>query len=320
MQFKLAIAAFVAASLLATSAIAQTYPTRPIHVIVPFPPGSFNDTIGRTIAQKFGEDGFGQAIVENRPGAGSTIGAAIAARSPNDGYTLLVVALPFAVNQTLYKHLPYNTLRDFEAVAYAGSTSNLLVANPTVPVKTMSDLINLAKARPGQLLFASGGYGTSPYMALELIRMMTGIKVVHVPYKGSPPAVTDLLAGNVMLYCEILPVMLPYVEDGKLRAIAVTAPKRVPQLPQVPAMDETIPGLHMTAWFGVVAPAGTPHAIVDKLNAEINRILAMPDVRRRFGKLAVEPGGGSPQAFAARLKAEVAKWAQVIKATGAHIR
>jgi tripartite-type tricarboxylate transporter receptor subunit TctC len=301
------------------AAVAQGYPTKPIRIIVPFTPGAFNDALGRTIAQKFSDSGFGAAIVDNRPGAASTLGAEIAAKSPGDGYTLLIVAVPFAVNQTLYTRLPYDTLRDLTPVIYAGASANMLTVHPSVPVKTVQGLITLAKAKPRLLTYASAGSGTSPHMAMELLKLMTGVEMLHIPYKGGAPAVTDLIGGHVMMYCENLPNLLPHAQAGRLRAIAVTTAARIKQVPEIPTIAETVPGFEVVVWFGVVAPAATPRDIIVKLNAEINRILTLPDVRERFLNGAVDPVGGSPEHFGAHLKSEVNKWAKVVKATGARV-
>jgi tripartite-type tricarboxylate transporter receptor subunit TctC len=299
---------------------AQNYPTKPIRIIVPFPPGAFNDTLGRTIAQKFSDGGIGPAIVDNRPGAGSTLGADLAAKSPPDGHTLLIVAVPFAVNATLYTKLPYNTERDFTPIIFAGSTPNMLVVHPSMPIKSVRDLIALAKARPGQLNYASTGSGSSNHMSMELFKMMTKTDILHIPYKGSAPALTDLMGGHVMMIFDNTPNVLPHVKTGKLRGIGVTSLKRSALAPEMPTVDESgVPGYEVLVWFGVVGPAGIPRDIVTKLNAEINKILQAPDVRERFQAGGVEPVGGPAEKFGDHLKAEIAKWGKVVKATGARV-
>ena len=316
------VAALAACMLAGTPAIvsAQGYPSKPIRIIVPFPPGAFNDTLGRTIAQKFSDGGIGQAVVDNRPGAGSTLGADLAAKSPPDGHTLLIVAVPFAVNATLYTKLPYNTERDFAPVIFAGSTPNMLVVHPSMPLRTVPELIALAKARPGQLNYASTGSGSSNHMSMELFKMMTMTDILHVPYKGSAPALTDLMGGHVMMIFDNTPNVLPHVMTGKMRGIAVTSLQRSALAPTLPTMDESgVPGFEVLVWFGVVGPAGMPREIVTRLNAELNKILQLADVRGRFKAGGVEPVGGPAEKFGDHLKAEIAKWGQVVKATGARV-
>ena len=301
-------------------AIAQTYPAKSIRIVVPFPPGAFNDTLGRTLSQKFTEGNFSQAVVDNRPGAGSTIGADIVAKSPGDGYTILVVAVPFAVNATLYARLPYDTLKDFTGVIHAGATPNMLVTHPSVPVGSVKDLIALAKARPNQLTYASTGSGSSNHMSMELFKLMTATQITHVPYKGSAPALVDLIGGHVMMIFDNTPNVLPHVKGGKVKGIAVTSLKRSELAPEMPTVDESgVKGFEVNVWFGVVAPSGTPREVVMKLNTEINRIMNMPDVRQRFTNGGVTPVGGTPEQFTEHIRNEVAKWGKVVKATGARV-
>ncbi len=318
MRYQL-FAALLAAAVCSHGAFAQNFPSKPIRIIVPFPPGAFNDTLGRIIAQKF-TDGFGQAFVDNRGGAGSTLGTDLAAKSPPDGHTLLGVAVPFAVNASLYSKLPYSTERDFVPIIYAGFTPNMLVVHPSLPVKTIGDLIALAKAKPGQLDYASTGAGTSNHMSMELFKMMTKTDILHVPYKGSAPALTDLMGGHVMMIFDNMPNVLPHVKGGRMRGIAVTSLKRSALAPELPTVDESgVPGYDVLVWFGVMAPAGVPREIVARLNAEINKILLMPDVRERFLAGGVEPVGGSAEKFGEHLKVEIAKWGKVVKATGSRV-
>ncbi|MEQ1773580.1 MAG: tripartite tricarboxylate transporter substrate binding protein [Burkholderiales bacterium] len=314
------------AALLAVTALlplcvtAQTYPAKSIRIVVPFPPGAFNDTLGRTISQKFTEGNFAQAVVDNRPGAGSTIGTDIVAKSPADGYTLLIVAVPFAVNATLYARLPFDTVKDFTGVIHAGSTPNMLVMHPSVPVGSVKELIALAKAKPDQLTYASTGSGTSNHMSMELFKLMTGTKITHVPYKGSAPALVDLMGGHVMMIFDNTPNVLPHVKGGKVKAIAVTSTKRSELAPEVPTVIESgVPGYEVSVWFGMVAPANTPRDVVTKLNAEINKVIAMSDVRQRFTNGGVTPIGGTPEQFTEHIRNEVAKWGKVVKATGARV-
>ncbi len=301
-------------------AAAQSYPAKPIRIVVPFPPGAFNDTLGRTISQKFTESNFAQAVVDNRPGAGSTIGTDIVAKSPGDGYTLLIVAVPFAVNATLYARLPFDTVKDFTGVIQAGATPNMLVLHPSVPVSSVKDLIALAKAKPDQLTYASTGSGTSNHMSMELFKLMTGTKITHVPYKGSAPALVDLIGGHVMMIFDNTPNVLPHVRGGKVKAIAVTSQKRSELAPEVPTVIESgVPGYEVNVWFGVVAPSNAPRDVISKLNAEINKIIAMPDVRQRFTNGGVTPIGGTAEQFTDHIRNEVAKWGKVVKATGARV-
>ena len=312
--------ALAGAALLATTAAAQSYPSKPIRIIVPFPPGAFNDTLGRTIASKFSDGGFGQAVVDNRPGAGSTLGADLAAKSPPDGHTLLIVAFPFAVNATLYTRLPYNTEKDFVPIIHAGATPNLLVAHPSVPVKSVKELIALAKSSPGQLNYASTGSGSSNHISMELFKMMTQTNIVHVPYKGSAPALTDMMGGHVMMMFDNTPNVLPHVRSGKIKALAVTSLTRSPLAPEVPTVDEAgVPGYEINVWFGVVGPAGIPRDTVARLNSEINKILQLPDVRERFRNGGVEPVGGTPEKFGEHLRSEIIKWGKVVKESGAKV-
>ena len=322
MRFSRVFASLAACVLtaIAVTVSAQTYPAKPIRIVVPFPPGAFNDTLGRTIAAKFSDGGFGQTVVDNRPGAGSTIGADLVAKSPPDGYTLLIVAVPFAVNATLYTRLPYNTERDFTPLLFAGSTPNMLVVHPSLPVKSVAELVALAKARPGQLDYASTGAGSSNHMSMELFKMMTKTDILHVPYKGSAPALTDLMGGHVMMIFDNTPNVLPHVKGGRMRGIAVTSLKRSALAPELPTVDESgVPGYEVLVWFGVVGPAGMPRDVVVRLNAEMNKVLVMPDVRERFQAGGVEPVGGPPEKFGDHLKTEIAKWGKVVKATGARV-
>ena len=248
------------------------------------------------------------------------LGADLVAKSPPDGYTLLIVAVPFAVNATLYTRLPYNTERDFLPVIFAGATPNMLVVHPSMPLRTVQELIALAKAKPGQLNYASTGSGSSNHMSMELFKLMTRTDILHVPYKGSAPALTDLMGGHVMMIFDNTPNVLPHVNAGKMRGIAVTSLQRSALAPALPTMDESgVPGFEVLVWFGVVGPAGIPREIVTRLNAEINKILQLADVRERFKAGGVEPMGGPPEKFGDHLKAEIAKWGQVVKATGARV-
>lgn len=296
---------------------AQAYPERPIKIVVPYPPGGFNDTLARTLGQKF-TDAWGQpAIVENRPGGGTIIGTALAAKAPADGYTLLIVSFAFAVNPSLHSALPYDSARDLVPVAQAAATPNLLVVNPSLPAKSLKELMNLARNRPGRLNYASAGNGSSNHLCMELFKSMATLNLMHVPYKGSVPAVTDLIGGQVDAMFDNVPNVIQHVKAGKLRALAVSSAERSPLVPDVPTVAEAgVPGFDVSVWFGVMAPAGTPAPVVAKLNAEINRILKMPDVVGLFSQQGVQPRGGSPQAFGALIRAQTEKWQTVVREAG----
>jgi tripartite-type tricarboxylate transporter receptor subunit TctC len=308
----------VAALLCAFAGVAfAQYPTKPIKIVVPYPPGGFNDTLGRTLAAKFSEAWGQPAVVENKPGANTLIGSDYVAKSPPDGYTLLVVAFPFAVTPSLIRNMPYDTVKDFAPVVLAAQSPNLLVVNPSLPVKSVGELIALAKAKPNSLSYASTGNGSSNHISMELFKSLAGVQIVHIPYKGSAPAVTDLLGGQVHLMFDNVPNVLPHVKAGKLTALAQTGTKRSPLIPDIPTVAEAgVPGYEVTVWFGLVAPAGTPREVVQKLNAETLRILAMPDVRERFLAQGVEPAGGTPEQFADHIRVQMAKWAKVVTDAG----
>ena len=299
---------------------AASYPSKPIRIVVPFPPGAFNDSLGRMLAARF-QEAWGQpGVVENKPGAGSLVGTDFAAKAPPDGYTLLIVALPFSVLQSLHPQSKLDVTRDFAPVIQAGATPNVLVVHPSLPVRSVQDLIRLAKARPGQLAYASSGSGSSNHLSMEMFKSMTGTDLVHVPYKGSGPAMTDLIAGQVVAFFDNAPNALPHVRGGKLRALAVTTTTRSSFAPELPTVAESgVPGYEITAWFGVVAPAGTPRDVIEKLNGEAERFLALPGTRERFQKAGVEPVGGSAERFGAFVRNEVAKWAKVVKDSGAKV-
>jgi tripartite-type tricarboxylate transporter receptor subunit TctC len=299
---------------------AANYPAKPIRIVVPFPPGAFNDSLGRMLGQRF-QEAWGQpGIVENRPGAGSLVGTELAAKSAPDGYTLLVVALPFSVLQSLRPQAKLDVTRDFMPVIQAGATPNVLVVHPSLPVQSVQDFIKLARAKPGQLAYASSGSGSSNHLSMEMFKSMTGTDIVHIPYKGSSPAMTDLIAGQVQAFFDNAPNALPHVRAGKLRALAVTTSARSSFAPDLPTVSESgVPGYEITAWFGVVAPAGAPRDIIEKLNGEIQRFLATPDARDRFQKAGVEPIGGPAKQFGDFLHKEVVKWAKVVKDSGAKV-
>ena len=302
----------------ASSAGAQNaaYPGKPVRIVVPSSPGGGTDILARIVAQKLTENLGQQFVVENRPGAGQVIGIEAVARSPADGYTLLMAASAIVINEVMYSKPPYNTLRDFAPVTLGASLPNILVAHPALPVKSVRELIVLAKARPGQLNYSSAGSGTSPHLSMELFRIMAGITVTHIPYKGSGPATVDLVAGQVQLSMPNVLTALPQIKGGKLRALGVTSGRRATGLADIPAIAESVPGYEAIQWYGVLAPAGTPREIVNKLQSEIARILVLPEVKERLSADGADPVGNRPDEFATYIKAEIAKWDKVVKTGG----
>ena len=307
---------FLFALVIVGSASAQQWPSKPIRYIVPFPPGAFNDTLARTLAAELPKTLGQQVIVDNRPGGNTIIGTEMAAKSPPDGYTLFGAALPFSVIQSLYK-TSFDVTRDFAPITLAGVTPNLLVANPAVPFNDVKGLIAYAKANPGKLNYASTGNGTSNHLSFELFKSMTGTQVTHVPYKGSAPAVTDLIAGQVQVMFDNTPNVLPHVKAGKLKGLAVSSKARSQFAPEMPSVDEAgVPGYDVTVWFGVLTVAGTPPDIVKRLNTEMVRILHSPEVKDRITKAGVDVVAGTPEHFSGYLKSEVARWAKVVQEAG----
>ena len=300
----------------ASSAFAQAWPSKPIRYIVPFPPGAFNDSLARIMAAELPKALGQPVLVENRPGGNTIIGTEAAAKSAPDGYTLFGAALPFAVIQSLYK-TSFDVTKDFAPITLAGTTPNLLVANPGAPVNSVKELIAFAKANPGRLNYASTGNGTSNHLSFELFKAMTRTFIVHIPYKGSAPAVTDLIAGQVQVMFDNTPNVLPHVRAGKLKALAVSSRARSKLAPEVPTVDEAgVPGYDVTVWFGILAPAGTPKPIIDRLNAEMVKVIRTPEITDRFMKAGVDPVASTPEAFSGYLKSEVGRWAKVIQDAG----
>jgi len=298
---------------------ADAYPAKPVRFVVAFPPGGGTDIIARSIAQKLAERIAQQVVVDNRPGAGGNIGTDIVAKSAPDGYTMLMgSAGPLAINASLFGKMPFDPIKDLAPVTLAASTPNVLVVHPSLRAATVKELIALAKARPGEINFASSGHGTPAHLAGELFNSMVGVKMVHVPYKGAAPALADLLGGQVQLMFSTMPPALPHVKDGKLRALAVTSAKRSPAAPDLPTLDEiALPGFEANTWHGVVVPAGTPRAIIARLNREIVAILHLPDVVERFSSQGAEALGSTPEEFAAYIRSETLKWAKVVRDSGA---
>jgi len=297
------------------------YPNKPVRMVVGFPPGQATDIVARAVAQKLTES-LGQSVfVDNRPGAAGIIGTEVAIKAGGDGYTLLMSSSgPLAVNPGLYAKLPYDPLRDLAPITLVASVPLFLVAHPSLPANNVPELIALAKQRPGEINYASGGSGVTNHLVMEMFKSAAGVNLVHVPYKGGPPALTDLIAGQVSVMFETGPGALPHVRSGKLKALATGGARRSVAMPELATVAEQgIAGFDGVAWIGFVAPAGTPRAIVDRLNEETVKILALPDVRERFVSQGAEPVGNSPGEFAAYIKAEIAKWGKVIRESGAKV-
>jgi tripartite-type tricarboxylate transporter receptor subunit TctC len=320
----LALLAIVAAAVAAPFAFAQSaanYPAKPMRLVVPFPAGGTTDILARAVAQKLSETWGRQVIVDNRPGAGGNIGSDLVAKATPDGYTLLMGTVgTHAINPSLYKNMPYDHVKDFAPVILVAGVPNVLVVNPSLPVHSVPELIAYAKANPGKLNFASSGNGTSIHLSGELFKAMTGVEMTHVPYKGSAPALTDLIGGQVQLMFDNLPSSLPFIKAGKLRALAVTSGARAAALPDLPTLAESgLPGFEASSWFGVLAPAGTPRDIVARLNGAIAGWLASPEAKEKLLAQGAIAAGGTPEDFARHIGAETSKWAKVVKASGAHI-
>ena len=311
-----------AASLAASSlAFAQGYPAKPIHFIVPYPAGGPLDTVARLLAQKVSESVKEPVVVENKPGAGGNIGADAVAKSPPDGYTILMGAVAtHAINPTLYANIPYDPVRDFAPITQVASTPNVLVVNPSLPVSSVKEFIAYAKAHPGELNFGSGSTGSAGHLAGELFDTMAGVKMVHVPYKGAGPAMQDLIGGQIQLMFDNLASSLGQIRAGRVKALAVTTAKRSSLAPELPTIAESgLPGFDISTWFGVFAPGGTPPEVVRRLHDEFVKALDAPDVRAAMLKLGAEPVGNTPAQFAAYIHAEAQKYAKVIKASGAKV-
>jgi len=314
----LAVILSVSAIVAAGHAAAQTnYPEKPIRIIVGFPAGSSPDITARHLGQKLAESWAKSVVVDNVPGAAGNIAAERVAKAAPDGYTLaLAVNAQVIINPSLYK-LPYDPVRDFAPVSQVGVSPNILVVHSVVPAKTLRELVTLARARPGEITFASGGSGSSPHLAAELLKTAAGLDILHIPYKGVIVAVPDLLAGRVMMMFSPISVVLPLVRDGKLRPLAVTSLRRSPVAPDVPTIDESgYPGFEATVWYGLLAPAGTTATIVRKLHLETVKVLALPEVRAKLADLGMEVIGNSPEEFAAVIKSEIPKWAKLLKDSG----
>jgi tripartite-type tricarboxylate transporter receptor subunit TctC len=295
---------------------AASYPDKPIRVIVPFAPGGGLDITTRLIGHKLSEKWGQNFVVDTRPGAATIVGTEIASKAVPDGYTLLMITTTFAINPGLYAKLPYDPVKSFAPVTQLNSQPNIVVVNPSLAVRSVKDLIALGKTKPGELTFATPGAGSAPHLSAEMFQRSAGISMIHVPYKGIPPAVTDVVGGRVTMLFTTTISASPHIKAGRLRAVAITSSKRQPAMPDVPTIGETLPGYHAEAFQGMVAPAGVPRAIVDKLAAEIARLVRLPDVAERFELDGASPVGSSPAEFAAFLKSETQKWGKVIKDAG----
>jgi len=320
----LAVAALAVMAL--APAHAQTWPSKPVRIIVPFPPGGTTDIVARSIGVELQRMWQHPVVIENRAGAGGNIGADAVARSPGDGYTLLMGTVgTHAINQALYAQsgskMPFDPAKDFVPITLVAGVPNVMVISPKLPVNSVAEFIAYAKARPGQLNMASSGNGTSTHLTGELFKTVTGTYMVHFPYRGSAPAVTDLISGNMNVMFDNLPSALPHIKSGRLKALAVTSRTRSPALPDVPTIEEAagLKGFDASSWFGLFASAGTPRTVVDKIQADVAKALAQPAVRERFVAQGADPGGNTPDQFAAFIRAETEKWTRVVKFSNAKV-
>ena len=307
--------------LFAGSVFAQNYPSKSIRWFAPFPPGGGTDLISRTLAQKLSEAWGQQVLVDNRPGGGGTLGLAVAAKSPADGYNVVLGQLAnVGIAPALYSKLPYDPVRDLAPVTLVLSAPLILVAHPSLPANNVKELIALARAKPELITFGSPGNGTTGHLAAEMIKSATGVKMTHIPYKGASPAITDLMGGQIAIYVSTIPPALPLIKSGRLKALGVTSAKRAPALPDVPTIAESgLPGYEVTNWYGVMVPAGVPKDILGKLHTEIVRILKLPDVQKRFQGEGGTVTPDTPEQFAAFIKSEIAKWGKAVKDSGARV-
>jgi tripartite-type tricarboxylate transporter receptor subunit TctC len=299
---------------------AQTWPTRPIRLVVPFAAGGTTSILGRAMADKLAPLLGQPVVVDNRPGAGGNVGMDAVAKSEPDGYTLLMGPIGLAINPALYNKMSFDPIRDLAPIGLYAGVPNLLVVHPSVPAQSLKELIALFKANPGKYNYASNGNGTSSHLAAEMLKSSAGVDIVHIPYKGGAPAMADLLAGQVTMLFDQMPAVLPQVKGGKVRALGVSSAQRSAAAPDVPSLAEAgLPGFDMTVWFGLLAPARTPPAVLQRVNAEMGKVLQDPEFRTFLAGLGVSPLGGSPDAFASFIQAETQRWAQVVKASGARI-
>lgn len=295
----------------------DTYPNKPIRFILPFPPGGGTDILGRIIAERLTQNMGQPVVMENRGGAGGNVGAEAAARSAPDGYTLVLVAPSLAISPSLYAKLNYDPVKDLAPISLVGTVPNVLITHPSVPAQNLAEFIALAKTKPGGMNFGSGGSGTSNHLGGELFNSVAGVKLVHVPYKGVNLAMNDVLGGQIQLVVIGIPAALPHIKAGRLRALGVIAPQRAPTLPEVPTVAEAgLPNYEVTTWYGVLAPAGTPRAIIARLNTELGRVMHAPDLKERFAATGTEPRTSTPEEFADYIRQEIAKWGKVVRDAG----
>jgi tripartite-type tricarboxylate transporter receptor subunit TctC len=297
--------------------LAQPYPGKPVRVVVPSSPGGGTDIVARIVAPELAKRLGQQFVIDNRPGAGTMIGIEIVAKSPPDGYALLMTPSTLAINSALYKKVPYDPVRDFSPITELISSPSIIVVHPSVPVKTIKELIAFARARPGEMNYASAGAGTYPHMTMELFQSMAKIKMVHIPYKGTGPAMIDMLAGHTAVMAGTILSVMPHVRDGRLRALGITSEKRSPVVPEIPTVSEAgLPGFESVQWSGFLAPAKTPREIVTRLHAEATRILQQPETRERFAGDGADAVGNTPDEFGRFVQSELVKWAKVARNAG----
>jgi tripartite-type tricarboxylate transporter receptor subunit TctC len=310
----LRLLALLLSAVVLTAAAQETYPSRPLRFILPFPPGGGTDILGRVIAERLAANLGQPVVIENRGGAGGNVGAEAAARSSPDGYTIVLAAPSLAISPSLYSKLNYDPVKDFAPVSLVATVPNVMVTHPSVPAQTLQEFIALVRSRPGGMNFGSGGSGTSNHLAGELFNIVTGTRLVHVPYKGVNLAMNDVLSGQIHVVVIGVPAAAPHIKAGRLRALALIAPQRAAALPEVPTIAEAgLPDFEVTTWYGVLAPAGTPRPIVARLNAELVKIMHAPDTRERLAAMATDPRTSTPEEFAAYLKQEIAKWGEVVR-------
>ena len=313
------VSLILAVALMASAAplSAQTYPAKSIRFLVGFPPGGGSDIMARSVSQRLSEGLGRQVVVDNRPGANANIAAETAARSLPDGYTMVLISAPHAVSKVLYRSLAYDLQKDLTPIALLGTVPHALIVHPSLPAKSVKELVSLARAKSGQLTVASAGVGATDHIAAEMFASMAKVKYLHVPYKGSGPALVDLVSGQVVVMFASMPSAVPYVRNGRVRSLAVTGAKRAEVMPEIPTIAESgLPGYELTTWYGIMFPAGTPKEIVTRMNNEINRAISLPDVRERLAAVGAEPLGGTPEAYGAVIKSDVARFTKLVKDAG----